>query len=316
MNDEKVFYLNGDGTSESWNDHIDQTTANLRAQGKTVYESTDINGQKHYSTQSQEKANQIAKSYDAGSTTYTATQSGKTYTTQDPAQKAAMEQAAALAEQKAAMEQAMAQQQAMIDALYQQQVLAKQQQINQTVNSIKSNEDTINNEYQKAQKEAYINSVLEKRNMNDYLQAMGYNGGMAESTAGQIAANYENNRANAVSQRDQALRNNEELIAQARVSGDSDLANLAGQYTSEYINNLNNQLQMNYQLSKDAQEQANADRLYNFQLQQYSDSMNAQNDSNSQNLAAQDFNTFLNTYQGKYNKKSTYEQWIQNLQIS
>ena len=206
-----------------------------------------------------------------------------------------------------------------------QNTAAAQQRIQQTVDSIKANEGKINDAYAQAQREAYINSVLQGNQMGDYLQAMGYNGGMAESTMGQLSANYENNRRQATSERDNALRQNEQLIAEAEATGNAELADIANNYYNNMVGALQNQAQLNYQIAQDQQAQANADREYQLALQQqqfaqqmqqqqYDDEKNAYKDSQSQTQAEADFNTFLNTYAGKYNKKATYEQWIKNLE--
>ena len=195
-----------------------------------------------------------------------------------------------------------------------------QQQLEQTIASINSNKDTVNEEYEKAQKENYVNKVLQENQMGDYLSAMGYNGGLAESTLQGINNNYATNRQTATSERDSALRQIEQLVAEAQTSGNSDLTNLANEYLSNYTAALQNQAQMNYQISESQRDQANTDRDYQLQLQQaqlnqqmYDDEKAASETSAAQQLAENDFNTFLDTYQGKYRKEATYKKWIENL---
>ena len=195
-----------------------------------------------------------------------------------------------------------------------------QQQLEQTIASINSNKNTVNEEYEKAQKENYVNKVLQENQMGDYLSAMGYNGGLAESTLQGINNNYATNRQTATSERDSALRQIEQLVAEAQTSGNSDLTNLANEYLSNYTAALQNQAQMNYQISESQRDQANTDRDYQLQLQQaqlnqqmYDDEKAASETSAAQQLAENDFNTFLDTYQGKYRKEATYKKWIENL---
>jgi hypothetical protein len=190
----------------------------------------------------------------------------------------------------------------------------------QTIASIEANKDTVNEEYEKAQKENYVNKVLQENQMGDYLSAMGYNGGLTESTLQGINNNYATNRQTATSERDSALRQIEQLVAEARTSGNSDLVNLANEYLSNYTSALQNQAQMNYQISESQRDQANTDRDYQLQLQQaklnqqmYDDEKSASETSAAQQLAENDFNTFLDTYQGKYTKEATYKKWIENL---
>ncbi|MBQ1959871.1 MAG: hypothetical protein II354_05515 [Firmicutes bacterium] len=206
-------------------------------------------------------------------------------------------------------------------AQYAQQQAAIQKQTQATVDSINANKTGIENSYQEAQKQAYINNVLQGRQAADYLSAMGYTGGMAETTLGQIANNYENNRKAATTERDAALMEIDRLVAEAQVTGNADLANAASDYYNNYVNTLQNQAALNYQIAQDQQAQANADRQYELQAaqsalnhQQYQDSLAAATDESNRSQAAQDFDTFLNTYQKKYSNRSTYEQWIKNLQ--
>ena len=207
---------------------------------------------------------------------------------------------------------------------YQMQQEAARQRTQATVDSILANREGISQEFEKAQRENYVNRVLQQNQMGDYLSAMGYSGGMSESTLQGIANNYENNRLSAITERDNAYREIEQLAAQARTSGDSDLANIANNYYEAYINTLNNQAQMKYQIDSAQREQMNADRNYLLQLaqqrfaeQQYSDSREDAAASASsemkQQLAANDFDAFLNTYKGKYTKEATYRKWIENL---
>lgn len=227
-------------------------------------------------------------------------------------------------------------QEAYIQSLYAPILQAQQQQyaanqdairnnIQATVESIYSNKGNIEDAYQKAQRENYINQVLQGNQMGDYLAASGFTGGMSESTMQGLQNTYANNRQQAMSERDQALLELDKLAAQAQVSGNSDLADIANSYYDNYINMLNNQAQMNYQISQDKQAQENADRQYQLQLaqqqfeqQQYKNQL-AQSQKDAQTAASKekaenDFNTFLNTFEGKYSKKATYEQWIKNLQ--
>lgn len=213
-------------------------------------------------------------------------------------------------QQQQAMEQMKAQYAAQQDAI--------NRQTQATVDSINSNRAGVEDAYQKAQREAYINSVLQKNQMGDYLSAAGYSGGMAESTLAQINNNYENNRQQATSERDAANLEIDRMVAQARASGDASLADAANNYYSNYMAALENQQQVNYQLSQDILGQMNYEQERQAQAaqMQYERDMYEReyNDAQSRDSAAQDFETFLNTYQKKYANRATYEQWIKNLQ--
>lgn len=203
------------------------------------------------------------------------------------------------------------------DAQYAANQEAAQQRTAQTVASINANKDNINSDFEKAQRENYINKVLQENQMGDYLSAMGYTGGMTESTLQGINNNYLTNRENATSERDNALRDTERLAAEAQASGNSDLADIANNYYNSYVNALQNQAQMDYQISENQRDQANLDRNYLLQLRQQEMNERAYEDERknevAEKLASNDFDAFLNTYKGKYTKEATYKKWIENL---
>lgn len=203
------------------------------------------------------------------------------------------------------------------DAQYAANQEAARQRTAQTVASINANKDNINSDFEKAQRENYINKVLQENQMSDYLSAMGYAGGMTESTLQGINNNYLTNRENATSERDNALRDTERLAAEAQTSGNSDLADIANNYYNSYVNALQNQAQMKYQISENQRDQANLDRNYLLQLRQQEMNERAYEDERkseaAEKLASNDFDAFLNTYKGKYTKEATYKKWIKNL---
>ena len=203
------------------------------------------------------------------------------------------------------------------DAQYVANQEAARQRTAQTVASINANKDNINSDFEKAQRENYINKVLQENQMSDYLSAMGYTGGMTESTLQGINNNYLTNRENATSERDNALRDTERLAAEAQASGNSDLADIADNYYNSYVNALQNQAQMKYQISENQRDQANLDRNYLLQLRQQEMNERAYEDERkseaAEKLASNDFDAFLNTYKGKYTKEATYKKWIENL---
>lgn len=203
------------------------------------------------------------------------------------------------------------------DAQYAANQEAAMQRTAQTIASIRANEDNINNDFEKAQKENYINQIIQKNQMNDYMSAMGYTGGMAESTLQGINNNYATNRQSAISERDNALRQIEQLVAEAQASGNSDLADIANNYYNSYVKALQNQAQMKYQISENQRDQANLDRNYLLQLRQQEMNERAYEDERkseaAEKLASNDFDAFLNTYKGKYTKEATYKKWIENL---
>lgn len=126
----------------------------------------------------------------------------------------------------------------------QQEAIAKQTQA--TVDSINAYKPQIQQAYEQQQKANYIANAKSKASLNDYLKAMGYSGGMAESTLANIDAQYLANRAEADTEKNNALEQVANRAAQAQISGDTSLAELMGDYYNNYLNALQNQQQTDY----------------------------------------------------------------------
>lgn len=106
---------------------------------------------------------------------------------------------------------------------------ALRRQTESTISSINSNIPKINQDYEGQQRAAYIQNTKAKTGMGDYLSAMGYSGGMSESTALGLQSGYENLRNTNDQQKNNALMEIQNLVAQAQATGDTNLAQLATQ---------------------------------------------------------------------------------------
>jgi len=135
----------------------------------------------------------------------------------------------------------------------QQDAIAKQTQA--TVDSINAYKPQVEQSYADQQKANYIANAKNQSQMGDYLGAMGYSGGMAESTMANLNNTYQNNRSAADTERNNAMLTLDQQVAQARASGDTSLADAANSYYTNYLGALQNQQQFDYQ--KQLQEQQN-----------------------------------------------------------
>lgn len=107
---------------------------------------------------------------------------------------------------------------------------ALRRQTQSTIDSINANIPKINQDYEAQQRAAYIQNAKAQTGMGDYLAAKGYSGGMTESTALGLQSSYENLRNTNDQQKNNALMELQNMVAQAQATGDVNLANLASQY--------------------------------------------------------------------------------------
>lgn len=337
-----------DASKYSYNAKSQNDAAMARAAGQTVYDGYDAFGNYHWSTKSQDRVNGYINKWNdnlSGGGVYNAND-GYTYSTKPQfdesgklvgyttsRQPTETEQQSdyweALTKQ---MQENQAQQAEMLQKMYDDQQASIRANTQSTIDSINSNKVGIENDYQSAQRQAYINSVLQQNQMDDYLSAMGYSGGMSESTLAGIANNYDNNRLSATASRDEALRKVEQLVAEAQRTGNTDLANAMTNYYQQYMSQLQNQQQMDYNMAQAQLAQNNANRDYDlsksqldlqnkqfdFEKKQYKDEQ-ALNKETAKKTEAADkaanlYSAFLNTFEGKITSKAYGEKWIKNLE--
>jgi hypothetical protein len=126
-------------------------------------------------------------------------------------------------------ERYLSEQQAVIDAKEAADKEAIRRQTQATIDSINANIPKINQDYENQQRANYITHEKAKAGMGDYLTAAGLNGGMAESTALGLQSNYQNLRNATDQEKNNALSELQNMVAQAQATGDTNLANLATQ---------------------------------------------------------------------------------------
>ena len=143
------------------------------------------------------------------------------------------------------------------------------------ISAINAGRSGIESDYADTMREAYISQQKNKLANSDYLNAMGYSGGMAESTLADIDNTYQNNRLAGYKVRQNALSELDSQVAEARNTGNTNLANLTDSYYDKYINLIDakqkyeyQKSQDEYQKTQDKQEQANLDRQFKYDKQQ------------------------------------------------
>lgn len=147
-----------------------------------------------------------------------------------------------------------------------QEALRKQTQA--TIDSINSNIPKINQDYEAQQRANYISNEKAKAGMGDYLAAAGYSGGMAESTALGLQSNYENLRNSTDQEKNNALSELQNMVAQAQATGDTNLANLATQKYQSMLSAMQSARQSADAMAQWQQQTATDSQRYSDQLKQ------------------------------------------------
>jgi len=143
--------------------------------------------------------------------------------------------------------------QSLLDKQLQAQQDAINKQTQATIDSINLYRPKVTQDYEKQQQENYISNTKNQYQIGDYMNAMGYSGGLAESTLANLNTNYQNNRAAADKERNNAMLALDQQVAQARSTGDASLADAANTYYTNYLNALQQQEQFDYQKQIQAQ---------------------------------------------------------------
>ena len=189
-----------------------------------------------------------------------------------------------------------------LDALRRQEEIEKEaarKRTQATIDSINSNVPTINQDYENQQVQNYITHTKNMFGLGDFLRAQGLSGGMTESKAGELTANYETSRNTADQAKNNALQNIQNLIAQAQATGDQELATIASSATKAYQELLAQQAAAELQSDLAAQAQAIDNQRYAAEQatnqQRYNDSLTQQAFEND--LATKEYNLALQAAQ-------------------
>jgi hypothetical protein len=106
----------------------------------------------------------------------------------------------------------------------------KQAAINQGVNTLSAQKPVLEQQYQDAAQQAYIQMMQSRKALPQVMGAQGLSGGLSESSLVDLDATYGQNLNALRQQRDQGLAGIDSDIANLRASGDLSLADTASQY--------------------------------------------------------------------------------------
>ena len=235
--------------AKNFNATVTQKVDAAKEKGKNTYTGYDKNGVLHYTTLGQDRMNAILDYYN---------------NTENPAYSMGGVNYVIDENKKDAYEQQLEQ----LQEWYQQQIASINANTQANVDAINAGKSTVESNYEDTMREAYIAQQKNKLANSDYLSAMGYNGGIAESTLADIDNTYQNNRLAGYKVRQNALSEIDNQVAEAKNSGNTSLANLSTDYYDKYQNILSDQQAYKEQQEAAAQEQANVDREYKYQKEQ------------------------------------------------
>lgn len=106
----------------------------------------------------------------------------------------------------------------------------KQAAINQGVNTLNSQKPVLEQQYQDAAQQAYLQMMQSRKALPQIMSAQGLSGGLSESSLVDLDASYGQNLNALRQQRDQGLAGIDSDIASLRATGDLSLADTASQY--------------------------------------------------------------------------------------
>lgn len=122
---------------------------------------------------------------------------------------------------------------------------ALQRQMELAITQMERQRPEVEESYQDAQRQAYIQQMQAKKNIGQQLSAMGLNGGAAESSLLDLENNYGSQRAAYTRDRDKAMRDIDNQIGDARAQAAIQAAQLEAQYEqalAELAGNFGNSL--------------------------------------------------------------------------
>lgn len=243
--------------ANNFNATVTQKVNAAKEKGKNTYTGYDKNGVLHYTTLGQDRMNAILDYYN---------------NTENPAYSmGGVNYVITPQEEENPYEKQLAQ----LEEWKQNQIASINASTQAAIDQINAGRSTVESNYEDTMREAYIAQQKNKLANSDQLSAMGYNGGVAESTLADIDNTYQNNRLAGYKVRQNALSEIDNQVAEARNAGNSSLANLNDSYYDKYISLLDAKQQYDYQKEQseyrkeqDAQEQANIDRQFTYDKQQ------------------------------------------------
>lgn len=153
-------------------------------------------------------------------------------------------------------------QQSAYDEIQKQQEKAKKAAVDQAVGSLNRQKEEVGQSYSDLFRQLYIDRRMAEKKLPQQMAAMGYTGGLTESSALGLQTDYTEALRQGEQQRISALADLDQAISDTELQGDISIAELAAQ-------NAKDKLTSYASLVEAMQAQANADRQYAMQQEQF-----------------------------------------------
>ena len=155
-------------------------------------------------------------------------------------------------------------------AIQAQQEAAKKAAVEQAVGQLKGQKSDVEQQYQDLYRQLYLNKRMAEKNLPQQMAAMGYNGGLTESTALGLQTSYNDALRQGEQAKSGTLSNIDQAIANARLTGDISIAEqaatLAQQGLASYSDIVAAMQQQQNWAQQFGYQQAQDERNYNYQV--------------------------------------------------
>ena len=112
----------------------------------------------------------------------------------------------------------------------QKQLEQQRAQNQQTINNFKAEEPKINDQFKTSANQAYVNKMIQQRDLPQRMAALGLTGGASETSQLRLNTMYGNNMNDLTKQRDSSLNDLNLRIANANAEGDAALAAISNNF--------------------------------------------------------------------------------------
>lgn len=155
-------------------------------------------------------------------------------------------------------------------AIQAQQEAAAKAAVEQSVNRLEGQKSDVEQQYQDLYRQLYLNKRMAEKNLPQQMAAMGYNGGLTESTALGLQTSYNDALRQGEQSKTNTLSDIDQAIANARLTGDISIAEqaaaLAQQGLASYSDIVAAMQQQQNWAQQFAYQQAQDERNYNYQV--------------------------------------------------
>lgn len=155
-------------------------------------------------------------------------------------------------------------------AIQAQQEAAAKAAVEQSVNRLEGQKSDVEQQYQDLYRQLYLNRRMAEKNLPQQMAAMGYNGGLTESTALGLQTSYNDALRQGEQSKTNTLSDIDQAIANARLTGDISIAEqaaaLAQQGLASYSDIVAAMQQQQNWAQQFGYQQAQDERNYNYQV--------------------------------------------------